>query len=33
MFGNDQNVAQFMNRAKVDLLALYLAIDIRKVIG
>jgi len=29
MFGNNQNVLQFMNRAKVDILTLYLAIDIK----
>jgi hypothetical protein len=28
LFGNNQNVAEFMNRAKANLLALYIAIDI-----
>jgi hypothetical protein len=28
LFGSNQNVAEFMNRAKVDLLTLYVAIDI-----
>jgi hypothetical protein len=33
MFGSNQNVPQFMNRAKVDILALNLAIDIKYDVG
>jgi len=29
MFGSNQNVPQFMNRTKVDILTLCLAIDIK----